>query len=313
MLNAKCLMSKGPDLVRQVRFVLPLGIVHLALCIVVVIALPVRSTAAQASQPSLDVVLSRLFAYVEQFQRDFGSMVAEERYDQTVRQNSSFSRGETRRVLRSDFLLVNVPGQGWLPFRDVFEAEGRQIRDREDRLTALFLSGATSNALEQARRIMDEGSRYNLGGGTRNINVPTLALMYLGPDMRSGVRFADAGAGRDDDGRIIEFTEFRRPTLIATTGNRDLPARGRIWVDETTGTITRTELHADDTGVEAQVSVWFELEPTINTWVPKRMEDRFKRRGDTSEVRGVATYSRFRRFQVSTSEELAPPDGERKP
>jgi hypothetical protein len=298
-------MSKGPDADRGVRR-------RLALCIVAVIVLTSGAGEAQTA-PALDVVLSRLFAYVEQFQREFGSMVAEERYDQTVRQNSGFSRGETRRVLRSDFLLVNVPGQGWLPFRDVFEAEGRQVRDREDRLTALFLSGTTSNALEQARRIMDEGSRYNLGGGTRNINVPTLALMYLGPDVRSGVRFVDASAGRDADGRIIEFTEFRRPTLIATTGGRDLPARGRIWVDEATGTITRTELHADDTGVEAQVSVWFELESALNTWVPKRMEDRFKRRGDTSEVRGVATYSRFRRFQVSTSEELAPPDAERKP
>ena len=105
----------------------------------------------------------------------------------------------------------------------------------------------------------------------------------------------------------------RRPTLIATTGGRDLPARGRLWVDETTGTITRTELHADDTGVEAEVIVSFELESAVSSWVPRRMEDRFKRRGDTSEVRGVATYSRFRRFQVSTSEELATPEPDGKP
>jgi hypothetical protein len=34
------------------------------------------------------------------------------------------------------------------------------------------------------------------------------------------------------------------------------------------------------------------------------MEERFRRRRDTIEVRGVATYSNFRRFKVNTSESL---------
>jgi hypothetical protein len=284
----------------------PLRIVQFALSIAL-LTVPAVPAAAQSSTP-LDIVVARMFAYVERFQREFGSMVAEERYDQTIRQTAGITRGETRRVLRSDFLLVNVPGQGFTPFRDVFEADGRQLRDRQDRLTSLFLSGTTTGALEQARRIMDESARYNLGGGNRNINVPTLALMYLGPDTRGGIRFVEGKPDRDGEGRVIEFTEVARPTLIATTGGRDLPARGRLWVDEETGTITRTELHADDTGVEAEVIVSFHLESAVGMWVPQRMEDRFKRRGDTSEVRGVATYSRFRRFQVSTSEELATPD-----
>jgi len=215
--------------------------------------------------------------------------------------------------LKSDFLLVNVPGQGWTRFRDVFEADGRAVRDRQDRLTSLFLTGTTADALDQARRIMDEGARYNIGGGTRNINVPTLALMYLGPDTRSGVRFTEGKADRAADGRVIEFVEVQRPTLIGTTGSRNLPAKGRLWVDDATGTIVRTELRAEDTSVEAEVTVTFELDASIGRWLPKRMEDRFKRRGDSSEVRGVATYSRFRRFQVSTTEELAPPDGAGKP
>lgn len=270
--------------------------------------------APQAAPPALDVVLPRMFAYVEQFLRDLGTMVAEEQYIQSVRSTPGFNRGgDVRRELRSDFLLVNVPGQGWTPFRDVFEADGRAVRDRQDRLTSLFLSGTTANALEQARRIMDEGARYNIGGGTRNINVPTLALMYLGPDTRSGVRFTEGKVDRAGEGRVIEFLEVQRPTLIGTTGSRNLPAHGRLWVDDVTGTITRTELRAEDTGVEAEVTVTFEVDPNIGRWLPKRMEDRFKRRGDSSEVRGVATYSRFRRFQVSTTEELAPPDAGGKP
>jgi hypothetical protein len=279
----------------------------LSLCIASCVAL-----SAQAPPPSVDVVLPRMFAYLEQFLRDFGGMVAEEDYVQSLRQ-PGFTRGDTRRELRSDFLLVDVPGQGWTPFRDVFEADGRAVRDRQDRLTSLFLSGTTDRAIEQARRIMNEGARYNLGAGTRNINVPTLALMYLGPDTRSGVRFTEATKERVADTRVIDFVEIARPTLMTTTGGRDLPASGRIWVDGATGTISKTELHAEDTGVEAEVIVSFEIDPATSMWLPKRMEDRFKRRGDPAEVRGVATYSRFRRFKVSTSEELAPPDTGGKP
>src|SRR3954462_9104403 len=200
-------------------------------CSVVCMAAATLSASQSAPAAPLDVLLPRMFAYVEQFLRDFGGMVSEEQYIQSVRQAAGFSRGDTRRELKSDFLLVNVPGQGWTPFRDVFEADGRQIRDRQDRLTSLFLTGTTPGALDQARRIMDEGARYNIGGGTRNINVPTLALMYLGPDTRSGVRFSEGKADRPAEGRIIEFVEVQRPTLIGTTGSRDLPARGRLWVN----------------------------------------------------------------------------------
>src|SRR3954471_1228067 len=217
-------------------------------CSVVCMAAATLSASQSAPAAPLDVLLPRMFAYVEQFLRDFGGMVSEEQYIQSVRQAAGFSRGDTRRELKSDFLLINVPGQGWTPFRDVFEADGRQVRDRQDRLTALFLSGTTDRAIEQARRIMNEGARYNLGAGTRNINVPTLALMYLGPDTRSGVRFTEATKERVAETRVIDFVEIARPTLMTTTGGRDLPANGRIWVDGETGTISKTELHAEDTG-----------------------------------------------------------------
>jgi hypothetical protein len=62
-----------------------------------------------------------------------------------------------------------------LPFRDVFERDGKQVRDRQERLAALFLKGSSRSAFEQARAIMDEGARYNIGNVARNINMPTLA------------------------------------------------------------------------------------------------------------------------------------------
>jgi outer membrane lipoprotein-sorting protein len=262
---------------------------------------------AQADLPSL---VARAGAYVESFQRNFGSMVAEERYEQAIRQSLASptrmvrgAAGPARTVLVSDFLLVQVPGEGWMPFRDVFERDGEKVRDREERLAALFLTGSRT-AFDQARTIMTEGARYNIGNVNRNINVPTLPLQFLTPAHRA--RFSFTAGKRDDElGVAIEYRETSRPTYISTTGGRDLPVYGRFWVDEQTGTIRRTELHAVDTGVEAHIMVTYEHDAGTDLWVPIKMEERYRRARDPAEVYGVATYSRFRRFQVTTSEEVA--------
>jgi hypothetical protein len=289
---------------------------------VAALATAICLTFATVAQPevSFDELLARAGAYVESFQRNFGSVVAEERYEQTLRRaiganTTSVQRGgggPTETVLVSDFLLVQVPGEGWLPFRDVFERDGKQVRDRQERLSALFLKGSSRSAFDQARAIMDEGARYNIGNIARNINVPTLPLPFLTAQHRR--RFSFKAGKRDDAGRarlqadqaaVIEFRETGRPTFISTTGGRDLPVSGRFWVDERDGTVLRTELHAVDTGVEAHIVVTYEPDEGTGLRVPVRMEERLRRTRDPMEVRGVATYSRFRRFQVNTSEELA--------
>jgi hypothetical protein len=275
-----------------------------AMCLALATAAP-----AQSDFPGL---LARAGAYVDAFQRSFGSIVAEERYEQTVRRapganSTSVQRGGgglDRTVLVSDFLLVQVPGEGWLPFRDVFERDGKQLRDREERLAKIFLAGSRT-AIDQARAIMNEGARYNIGNVDRNINLPTLPLPFLLPS--NSQRFAFKAGKREDsdEGVIIEFRETARPTFITTTGGRDLPVTGRYWVDEQTGTVLKTELHALDVSVEAHITVMYQKDSGTGLMVPARMEERYRRGRDPVEVRGVATYSRFRRFQVSTSEEIA--------
>jgi hypothetical protein len=271
------------------------------------------STENQRPGTDLDVLLDRASRYVESFQRSFGTIVAEERYEQMLRRvpgsnTTSVQRGgggPTQTVLVSDFLLVQVPGEGWLPFRDVFERDGRQVRDRQERLSALFLKGASRTAFDQAKAIMDEGARYNIGNVARNINVPTLPLPFLTAAHRTRFSFKAGQRDDSDPGAVIEFRETGRPTFISTTGGRDLPVSGRFVVDERDGTVLRTELHAVDTGVEAHIDVTYEPDAGTGLRVPVKMEERFRRARDPMEVRGVATYSRFRRFQVNTSEELA--------
>jgi hypothetical protein len=257
-------------------------------------------------------LLTRVSTYVGDFYRRFGSIVAEERYEQTIRRSpgsigTTVQRGgggPVATTLVSDFLLVQVPGEGWLPFRDVFERDGQPVRDREERLAKIFLSGSRAS-FDQARAIMNESARYNIGNVQRNINVPTLALTFLTDDQRA--RFTFKLGKPDDDGAVIDFRETGRPTFVKTTNDRDLPVNGRLWVDEQTGTIRRTELHAVDTNVEAHITVTYLQDPGLGLWVPARMEERYKRGRDPLEVRGIATYSRFRRFEVKTSENIDDP------
>jgi hypothetical protein len=255
-------------------------------------------------------LVDRASAYVATFEKNFGSVVAEERYEQSVRRAPGATttvRGGSvpmETVLRSDFLLVQVAGEGWLPFRDVFERDGKPVRDREARLATVFLDGGR-DAFEQARTVMNEGARYNIGNVDRNINTPTLVLVFLTEKHRHRFDFK-LGKRRDsDEGVPIEFEEKTHPTFIATTGGRDLPVRGRLWVEEASGTILRTELEAVDSSVDARITVTYQQDEGMGFFTPARMEERYRRQRDPMVVHGVATYSRFRRFQVSTSEELA--------
>jgi hypothetical protein len=260
------------------------------------------------AQSEIGALVDRAAAYVDEFQRRFGSMVTEERYEQSVQEAiapGSRARPQFERVtLVSDFLLVQLPGEGWTPFRDVFERNGTKMRDREERLTRLFLDGASRSSLEQAGQIMRESSRYNIGSIERTINLPTLPLIYVTPAHRD--RFTFELVKRDpQEGTLVEFREVRGPTYVTTRDGKDMPSAGRYWIDEATGAIRRTELDVVDPSVEAHIKVTYRFDDSLNVWVPVRMDERYRNRLTASEVRGVATYSRFRKFQVSTSEELS--------
>ena len=291
-----------------------LGAAAGTLALAVAAFVPVAGQAGQSQTSSDDVfrLIQRMSAYVETFQKQFGSMVSEERYEQSVRpgpmaivRGRAISDAREETVLLSDFLLVQVPGEDWMAFRDVFERDGKKVRDREERLAKLFLGGSGSrSAVEQAKSIMDESSRYNIGNVSRNFNVPTLVLTLLTPAHRSRLRFEQGK--KEDAGTVVEFKETSQPTYIRTTGGRDLPVFGRIWVDSADGTIRKTEIHAVDATVEGHITVTFAPDDAAGMVVPVKMEERYRRGRDTTEVRGVATYSKFRRFQVSTSETLNP-------
>jgi hypothetical protein len=260
-----------------------------------------------AAQDPARVIVERAAAYVADYREKLAMVVAEERYQQEVRYPAPpMSRSRditTRAVLVSDFLLVRNGDDRWVPFRDVFEHNGDTVRDRQERLSALFLDDRTT-AFDRARRITDESARYNIGNLSRNINVPTLALEFLTDAHRGRFSFESDGAAGTEV-RVIRYQERQGPFYIATTGNRGLPASGRFWIHVPTGRVERTELKTSDRDLDAVITVTYRDDEAAGLWVPGRMDEAYVQKADRSEIRGTAVYSRYRRFQITTSDKLA--------
>jgi len=272
-------------------------------------AVAVALVALQVPAASLDAVLQRLADYAVAFQRQLSNIVAEERYVQDVRYpNLVPGRGaaNAHRELRSDVLLVQPTGSdAYVEFRDVFEVDGRPVRDRQERLTRLFLtSGATADA--QFRQIARESARYNIGNVERTINTPTLALQFLLPAYQARFRFTPRGGTP----MAIEFEEVQRPTLIRTNHDLDLPVHGRVWMDTASGRVVTTELISEDSALRATITVTYRWDDRLRLMVPAEMRERYDVRRDGAVVTGRATYDNLRQFQVTSDERLGPPPSE---
>ena len=261
------------------------------------VTLALLSAAAVAQTPRLRDVVSRLDAYLQSYEERLSNVVAEERYEQWVEQGSKEKRSTLARTLRSDFALTLTPdGTRRVGYRDTFEMDGVAVRDREERLQQLLVSGAVG----QAARIADQNARFNLGDWliTRNINVPTFALEIMNPRYRD--RFKVRHKGEDVlDGRshwLIEFREQNRLTFVRTPEGNDQPSRVVALVDVQTGEVLRTVLTFDR--IKAAITVSYGHAPGIPVSVPIRMAESYVARNGAL-VGGEATYANFRQFQTS--------------
>jgi hypothetical protein len=264
--------------------------------------------AVSSREAELQPALARLTAYVEAYQREYSALVAEENYRQ-----STSGPGSRVLRLRSDFLLVKPAGAtGWTSFRDVFEVDGRPVRDREERLKRLFLSETTA-ALAQLQAIKEESARYNIGPAVRNINVPLFPLVFLDRANQTRLRFKLAG--RHETAGVqawrLEFTEMARPTLVRTDQDADVPMEGWFLVDPLSGAIVESGMTADvGPGARAELVVRYRRDTTLGLWVPAEMIETYRRYGTigwSTLAEGRATYTNFRRFQVKTDTQITIP------
>jgi hypothetical protein len=293
------------------------------------LALYAVASQAQTGDWPLAAVLSRAATYIDRYGDKVTGLVVEESYVQDVVMVNRFGyrvsipKGPTHRTLKSDLLLVRPPGtETWVQFRDVYEVDGRGVRDRNDRLAKLFLDTKKSNE-SQAQKIARESSRYNIGDVERNINLPVFALAILERGTQSGFEFSFAGAEANAplpkreqftppaDALVVSFTETQIRSLITTPQGKNLKTHGRFWITVPGGEVMMSELIVDDFTLTASVHVAYGMQPNVDVPVPIAMHETYFNRLNNQRVEGAATYANFRRFDVKTDEAIADPINDR--
>jgi hypothetical protein len=264
--------------------------------------------ALRESQPpatDLDDLLFRASLYVTAYERQLSALVSEERYEQvTSRWRAGGWVPDRRRDLVSDYLLVrSLDVAEWIPFRDVYEVDGRKLRDHDERLKKLFLE-EPATAFERAKEIMDESARYNIGFIERNINLPTLALIFLQMVNQPRFMFWKQAELPMDGVRAwqIAYAEKASPTLIKGDGH-DNPAEGVFWLDPRQGRVVKSTLRLNPNPTKIEITVTYGTNEKLDgVWVPVEMAESYTRSEGKLECR--ARYSNFRQFRVITNEKI---------
>jgi len=292
------------------------SLVTVRIVIAALALLTARAAAAPQSAASVPDVLARVGSYLADYQDRVTSVVLEEDYTQSRRSSMTIATGGTAvatesRRLRSDVVMTVEAGPRWVTFRDVFEVDGRPVRDRDDRLAKLFLAPPSNQTLDQAGRILAEGARFNVYPRlNRTLNVPFTTLVFLLPAHQARSDFAVDGTDTIDGQPtvVLRFSERGMPRILRSDDSA--PARGTFWVQPASGRVLRSELVFTTVGqgigrVTATIRVTFAPEPRTGLWLPAMMDERYSfASGDI--IAGTARYSKARQFAVDTNSSVKP-------
>jgi len=254
-----------------------------------------------------DDVLRRAAAYVARFEQTFAAAIWHEHYQQEDRiprrfssSGATFSTVAGRRQLDSELLFVWLPqARSWITVRDVMAIDGKPRPAGDRKLQALL--GGPAVSVDQLKALAAENGRFNIGRIVRTFSEPTLALLFLDEHYRRRFTFKKDNAQTIDGRRAAtyDFVERASPTVIRG-GNRDIPVRGTLWIDATTGQVLQTSLElADPTArLHGRMTVRYGPYPNFDVLVPIEMRESYSA-PPGEEITAVATYSDFRRFETA--------------
>jgi hypothetical protein len=187
----------------------------------------------------------------------------------------------------------------WMFVRNVRDVDGRAVPDSAERLDRLF-TNPTIDTVAYLHQLQQENARFDIGPVARTLGDPTFALRYLEPNTQ--VRFAFTRAGtervRGAVATKLAYRERRRPFVVKVDG-ADAPSSGTMWIDAD-GAVLRTQLQVSyptGRGAAASVTVDFQKDLRLGTWVPWRMVEQYTGSGEL--VTGTASYANFRKFDTS--------------
>ena len=132
--------------------------------------------------------------------------------------------------------FIGLPGDsGWLGFRRVISVNGKTISDAGPPLAVLLTDGA-SDDYDQARLLLQESARHNLGS-PRTTNLPNLPLEFLHPRNRHRLhqRIDAVEKIRGIETTLLVLQEHSTPTIIQRPEGGDMQSLVRAWVETKTG------------------------------------------------------------------------------
>ena len=268
---------------------------------------------AQTVAITLDELLFRASEGVVAYQSELTELAAEERYTQRAFRGDEQRRSRT---LLSDVVIARLPeGDGWGTIRDVFEVDGKVLRERDDRLARLFAASPAQAAHRDSRKIEDESvKQYFEGGqeGRRHGTAAMLGVVFLHPINQYRYYFEKVGEEKVGDVStwIVRFTEHMRPTLFSS-GRGDIFTRGRFWLETGKGRIVKSEVFLGDQNSASQTKLvtTYRFDPTLGTWVPTELAETYEYPKDPRRERleMTATYSNFRKLGAAASLKSASP------
>ena len=248
----------------------------------------VAASGAIEEAPSLREVLRRAGRTVLAYQTELPRLVASERYVQRTADG-------VERHLVAEF--------GWVPsptlpdligVRDVTEVDGVVLDSRDTSLAELLrTNGAITRA--EASRLLEESARYNLGGGFRNLNLPTVALFFLHPDNQRRFKWSARTQG-GAAGLEVEFNERDRPTIIRTGSGGPVLSHGTATIDSDTGIVRDTDLRLHFEHVTYRMATHYAPVVALGLTLPSSFDEEFVT--PDYVITGHATYDNYRRFQT---------------
>jgi hypothetical protein len=260
--------------------------------------------------PDTDLFVSRAAAYVQEYQQQLTSIVADETYTQHVRAQVPRDKGmKPTRTTISEVFFLYVPGSDWMAMRDVAKMDGHPVPDRFDLMGAL----RTLPAGQVARSVKAYNSRFNLGNVLRNFNEPTLSLLVLDPRHRGRFTFEFRRLERIGNTRVavVGFRETAAPTLIYGLDGAPVFSTGEFAIEPETGHVRRARLALRIGTVEVNFLTTYEHDSRLGILVPRQFREnyedgrKFDARSKTDfvttryeEIFCEAKYSNFRRFEV---------------
>jgi len=273
--------------------------------------------------------IDRYKATGEEYMKVFLNLIAEE--TKVIETLDPSGRAIKRREIVSDLLVYQPSSRSLVErteLRDVRSVDGKPVNTRDKRILDLIRqAGKTDSVEKEFALIRRENQRYD---DDCSVNNTTVFPGWF--SLRDHFRFE--WVGRDQIGGnevvIIDYREVGRTMLTMSSQQKQMGlssifARGRLWLDATTAQLRQER--AEIAGVHPAVSEPVTLmrvqrenissDSSLSILTPKRIViDMFLPRKTPKikppAVGGVCrttlTYGRFRRFEVTTDQKIAPPE-----